>query len=296
MEEAAEAGHLRAPESQERICRYLLALRTNPPSVLLLEGGTQQERDRLGLYWTGLLNCVSDSPPCGQCPACLQIGSGVFRDMIFFRGREGPIRIEDVRNVRRSMGQRPEHGAYRVVVFSEAQELTLAAGNALLKSMEEPGPGNVFLLLVPHRERLLPTLVSRSYAFTLSWTRQEWSDRDSVRAWIELLLDFWRTGRGLFEHTAKKGQLDAHLVQEILSACQAGLLEAASGSGHGRNGLAGFWSRRMKRGAFGEMDNILSKGHEALQHQTNPSLVLDWVALQIRLRLRAGGGAGEQRG
>jgi hypothetical protein len=108
-----------------------------------------------------------------------------------------------------------------------------------------------------------------------------------VQQWLQRLVAFWRTGRGLFEHTAKKGQLDASTVQEVLAACQQGLLETAAGTGN-RGELAGFWAPRLERHAIAEIENILGKGQEALQYQTNPSLVLDWTALQIWQRLQPG--------
>jgi len=273
-------------EQEQRVGQALHRLGSSPPQVLLLEGGTSASRFACATYWAMLLNCQQSSPPCGGCSACKQLAFGVFRDLRHLSGEEGAIKIDDVRALRRSMSERPEHGRYRVFLLSQAQELTVAAANGLLKSLEEPLPGNVFVLLAPQRNWLLPTLVSRSYVLTLKWCRPEALSEEAVPEWIETLMAFWRTGQGLFDKTGAKNAIDRHRAERVLTACEQSLVEAMTGEPS--SGLSSYWGDRLNRAEMATAGLILDKGQQALGMQANPSLVLDWVALQFLQRFRLG--------
>jgi DNA polymerase-3 subunit delta' len=277
------------PSSQPRMVDFLHRYASEPPKVLLLEGGSIEERQGLALYWAALLSCSHGPPPCSSCEICRQIRSRAFRELLFFSGREGPIKIEEIREVRRMLGQKPDSGPVRVIVFSEAQELTQASANALLKSLEEPLPNNHFVLLAPQRNWLLPTLVSRSFVLTLSWSRPSEPEATVSQTWRPRLIAFWRSGQGLFEHTAKKSEVDKLLVQDILGDCRQALRQFLSGEQ--RHPMAALWAERLSAEQGLAIDRILGKAFEALRYQTTPSLVLDWVALQIWQRLRRSAGS-----
>lgn len=198
-------------------------LAQNPPQVLVLEGGTASEREAAALYYAAALNCGPGSPvsgvapgACGACDACTQIMDKVFIDLLFLDGAEQSIKVDDIREVRQKVGEPPRGPGWRVVVLTEAQGLTPQAANALLKSMEEPRPGNCFLLLTPQRERLLPTLVSRSWTLTLAWPEAGQSDHtgqaggmDEVAQWVRELERFWRTGQGFLGKVGTKTKAKA---------------------------------------------------------------------------------------
>lgn len=152
---------------QPRIRVFLDRLAQAPPKSLLLEGGTEAERLGLGLYWAARLSCHEAEPPCGVCRICRQVADDAFRDLVLVNGSEGAIAIDTVREIRAMLGDPPAGRGPRVIILAEAQALGDAAANALLKSLEEPRLGNVFVLLAPSREVLLPTLVSRSFVLTL---------------------------------------------------------------------------------------------------------------------------------
>ncbi|MDZ7758831.1 MAG: DNA polymerase III subunit delta' [Desulfovermiculus sp.] len=269
---------LARPEGQGRVVSLLHRLGHHPPQVLLLEGATPRDRLVMGLYWAALLNCPGSDPPCLGCSVCRQIQGLAFRDLHVFSGMEEAIKIDGVRHIRAGMGQRPDHGRMRVILFHQAQELTPSAANSLLKAMEEPLPGNVFVLLAPLRSWLLPTLVSRSQVLTLSRSSDRRSDHEQVGEWQKRLTGFWRTGRGLFEHTAKKGEVSRTLVQEIVTACQQALGEAMQGEEDGE--MSQLMVQSLDVQGLTTLDRVLHKAHQALNLQTTPALVLDWVGVQ----------------
>ncbi len=77
------------------------------------------------------------------------------------------IKIEQIRNLADFMNISTHRQGLRVVVLYPAEALNIPASNALLKTLEEPPPGTVFLLASNGLDRLLPTILSRCRKFAL---------------------------------------------------------------------------------------------------------------------------------
>ncbi len=293
---------------QERVTGILARLLSRPPRVLLLEGGTADEREKLGLYWTALLNCMAVSPfppslsspasaqdrpteprPCEHCPACTRIRDGVFLDLIYMDGREGRIGIDAVRQLRGLLGQAPRDAKRRVVVLGEAQELTEEAANALLKSMEDTETRNAYVLLAPQRERLLRTLVSRSWVATLSWDLDKVQEREGEgeldTEWTEALTRFLKTGQGWFARTMVKTQVDRSLAFHLIQVSRQALIHACQGRPD--SSLARIVHEQGHPQAWRTIDLRLDEAEQGLRTQVAPALVLDWLAVGLRCALRA---------
>src|SRR5690606_9665464 len=73
--------------------------------------------------------------------------------------------VDDVRELRERTGLASLRGGTRVWILDEAHMLTKAAANALLKTLEEPPPGLLFILATTEPERLPPTILSRCQHF-----------------------------------------------------------------------------------------------------------------------------------
>ena len=263
---------------QPRIGGFLERLAAHPPNSLLLEGGTAGERLGFGLFWTALLNCRAERPPCGACPICTQIQGNAFRDLILLDGGEVFIKVEDIREIRSTLSDPPSGSGRRVVILAEAQVLEAPSANALLKSLEEPCPGNVFVLLAPSREVLLPTLVSRSFTLTLRWPRADREDPE-LRDWMRALSGFIQSGRGAFlEWTAKKGGVDAPLAGRILGEVQRSLVQ--TGYGAPQTDLAHLLSR-LDATAARRAGVIADSAQESLAAGANFGLVLEWTAVRL---------------
>lgn len=265
----------------------LEALAAAPPQVLLLEGGNSSERFAMSMWWGARLNCRQPGPPCLACPVCLQVAARMHRDLFVLDGREGNISIDAVREVRGLLGEPPRGDGTRVIILAEAQSLGEPAANALLKSLEEPRPSTSFMLLAPQRERLLPTLVSRSWVLTLPWPVIEGVCRADIEPWLSALAGFAESGRGWFDKTGARGAVDAALATEIVLACERVLLTTLAGRDGGV--LGALLGARLSPEGLATLDEVLAHCSEALALQpspTNPSLVLDWLATRLYLLLR----------
>jgi DNA polymerase-3 subunit delta' len=103
-----------------------------------------------------------DLDACGRCPACTRIARGVHPDVLAIEPNDkGNIKIEVIRDAVDRAGYRPFEGRRRVTVIDQADGLERSAQNALLKILEEPPSGSVFLLVTALPDLLLATVRSR---------------------------------------------------------------------------------------------------------------------------------------
>src|SRR5688572_17503139 len=110
------------------------------------------------------LNCLTpvNEGACGTCTVCSRIARGTHPDVMTIEpGDTGSIKIEQVRAAIDRANYRPFEGRRRVTIIEEADALVPAAQNALLKTLEEPLPASVFVLVTSRPDTLLPTVRSR---------------------------------------------------------------------------------------------------------------------------------------
>lgn len=261
----------------------LRTLSAHPPQSLVMEGGSACGRLSSAFIWAKILNCPQGG--CGTCAACRQIDERVFRDLVvvdeaFFEAAKDQKKsgTDALRELLPVWGQPPHGAGSRVTIFVEAQNLNQFVANLLLKTLEEPRPGNVFVLLAPQRERLLQTLVSRSFVLTLPWPEAAAPAADAAE-WITALLGFWDSGQGWFERTGAKSAVDRDLALRILSGLQRELALALA------NPEASPAARKLARqgaGSLRRLDLVLATAQEALTQPTvMPALVLDWIATAV---------------
>ncbi|UDG81886.1 DNA polymerase III subunit delta' [Candidatus Vallotia cooleyia] len=103
------------------------------------------------------------------------------------------IRIDQVRALLDFCNISSHRGGRRVVVLFPAETLNVTAANALLKTLEEPPPGVLFLLVSANIEHLLPTIVSRCRQWPLTMPDEssavEWLRSQSVNDPAETLAE-----------------------------------------------------------------------------------------------------------
>jgi DNA polymerase III subunit delta' len=111
------------------------------------------------------LNCPNGGD--GSCDVCRRVLRGVHPDVHLIVPEGDNLLVEDVRAVREDASLSRHEGRVAVFVLDEADRLTDAAANALLKMLEEPPDGVVFVLVARSADALVGTIPSR--ARTLSF-------------------------------------------------------------------------------------------------------------------------------
>lgn len=134
---------------------------------------------------------------CGHCHSCAMLASGYHPDLKRVspadKGRQ--IRIDPIREVNAFVNQTAQQGGHRVIVLEPAEAMNVAAANALLKSLEEPGDRTLFVLLAEIPSRLMPTVRSRCQQWRLAtpepqacqaWLAEALGDHQDVTFWLQV--------------------------------------------------------------------------------------------------------------
>ncbi len=112
---------------------------------------------------------LCENPPasrfdsCDRCPACVQIEAGTHPD--YFQAGLPPDKhewpIELMRELLRAFALKPARGKGKVAVLDDADDFNEESANAFLKTLEEPPPRSVLILVGTSPDRQLPTILSR---------------------------------------------------------------------------------------------------------------------------------------
>jgi DNA polymerase-3 subunit delta' len=123
-------------------------------------------RRSLALRFAQALNCQTPPDagiPCGTCRDCKQIEAMQHADLTVVQAETegGTLKVDQIREARRTLSFKPYQSKYRVAIFLRFQEANDNAANALLKTLEEAPSYAVLILTTDHPEQLLSTIVSR---------------------------------------------------------------------------------------------------------------------------------------
>lgn len=205
-----------------QLCR--LADTGRMPHALLFSGEHGVGKLRLAEALIARTMCAAPGEQaCGQCRSCQLLASGYHPDLLRIAPEEGKrqIRIDTIRDVNRFVSQTAQQGGYRVIVISPAEAMNVAASNALLKSLEEPGDQTLFILLADVPSRVLPTIRSRcqqwplpsvALADCLGWLTEQLASEDEARFW-------WQVSGGLPLRAVELAAPEARALRQQLHDC-----------------------------------------------------------------------------
>ena len=116
----------------------------------LITGPPGSGRSVAALSFAAALQCTASGiPGCGQCRACTTTMAGTHVDVRRIIPEGLSIGVGEMRAIVAMASRRPSTGRWQIVVIEDADRLSEAAANALLKVVEEPPPSTVFLLCAP---------------------------------------------------------------------------------------------------------------------------------------------------
>jgi len=224
-----------------------------PAHAYLIVGPSQSGKGTLARRLAQALNCASPIErngvvsPCGNCRSCRHIEEGKHPDVELIapggicgelehdhrKDNSRDIKICQVRALERRLSLTPFEGKYRVIVIDPADALNVYAADAFLKTLEEPPPSVVLVLITAKEDALLETVRSRlrrvevrpAPVSVLESTLVE-RGLDSTRAAVVARLALGRTGWAL-SVAADRVVLDERerLLDEIAALGSAGRFE-----------------------------------------------------------------------
>jgi len=138
----------------------------------LFMGGSLEELEAMAQTLAKALNCLN--PPrrapngvgldsCDQCDQCRRIADCNHADVTWVRpeSKSRVITIEQMRDLMQTMNLKPGAAVFKVGIIVAADRLNAQAANAFLKTLEEPPPQSILILLTTEPQRVLETIVSR---------------------------------------------------------------------------------------------------------------------------------------
>jgi DNA polymerase-3 subunit delta' len=167
---------------QQDLWRQIQAMHARMPHALLLQGRMGIGKLDFAEALAGALLCerpIADGHACGQCDSCNWYSQGNHPDVRIVEPEESGsgneedgteakptrksqiISVDQVRELAEFLGLSSHRASMRIVLLHPAEALNAASANALLKMLEEPPPGVLFILVTHQPQRLLPTIRSR---------------------------------------------------------------------------------------------------------------------------------------
>jgi DNA polymerase-3 subunit gamma/tau len=217
------------------------------------------------------LNCrSSDKPvpePCGVCESCSEIRAGNSVDVIEIDAATNRG-IDEIRELREAARYRPARDRFKIYILDEAHQITDAAFNALLKTLEEPPSHVVFMLATTQPEDIPQTIRSRCQHFSfravgfeeilgqlkdLAAKEKIEADEDALALLAEAGDGSMRDALSILDQViaSSGGRLRAEQVRQLVGAAPSGVLEEVM--------------RAVAQGSSKEVlrlvDRLISEGH-----------------------------------
>ena len=147
--------------------------------AILIQGIEGCGKDALAQWLIELLICqqpisTNNAPEpdtiiqaCGQCKCCLLRKSDSYPDHLLLRSENKTLGVDDIRRGNAFLEKTAHLGKVKTIFIPQAQIMTVAAANALLKTLEEPSANSYIVLITDDLDSLLPTITSRCAVYAI---------------------------------------------------------------------------------------------------------------------------------
>lgn len=142
----------------------------------IIEGERYAGKEFIARIFATALQCEKqDTQPCMECHSCKQADSMNHPDIIkVTHEKPNSIGVDDIRiQVANDVMIKPYSGPKKIYIINEGEKMTVAAQNALLKTLEEPPQYTVIFILTTNVEALLPTILSRCVVLSMKPVEDE---------------------------------------------------------------------------------------------------------------------------
>lgn len=143
-------------------------LNANVSHAYIIEGDSCIDKEAFAKDFVKGILCAEDPGfGCGQCVNCRKIDHDNYEDMYILRADELSLKDAAVSGLQENLKNKPSAGERNIAIIEGADTMTPRAQNRLLKTLEEPNPGTIIILLSENTENLLQTITSRCIIYRL---------------------------------------------------------------------------------------------------------------------------------
>lgn len=153
------ADQLGQPEAVAQLALSVEHRETGVHHAWLVTGPPGSGRSNLAHAFATALLCQQGG--CGQCRSCVLAAAGTHPDIAILSTERVSIPIDEVREMVANSQLGSSMGKYRIMVIEDADRMQERSSNVLLKALEEPPAGTIWLLCAPSEADMLPTIRSR---------------------------------------------------------------------------------------------------------------------------------------
>ncbi|MDP3048091.1 MAG: DNA polymerase III subunit delta' [Thermodesulfovibrionales bacterium] len=138
--------------------------RNRIPSAYLFAGESGIGKKLTAINLAKTINCLAPKTQldcCDECSSCKKIDSRTHPDFLMAAPEKGEIRVDEIRMIEEVISLAPYEGKRKVVIVDDAETMNPSAANAFLKTLEEPPPQSIIILISASPDRLPETIRSR---------------------------------------------------------------------------------------------------------------------------------------
>jgi DNA polymerase-3 subunit delta' len=191
----------------EAVAELLRSVGTDakPHHAWLFTGPPGSGRSQIALAFAAALLCSEGG--CGVCKSCEMIRVGTHPDVLVLNTERVQISIDEVTEFIDKSLTMPALGKFRIMVIEDADRMMERTSNLLLKSLEEPPKGTIWMLCAPSESDLLPTIRSR--------VRRVQLKVPSVESVAQLLVEKYGVGFELAQVSAAQAQSHVGMARRL---------------------------------------------------------------------------------
>lgn len=170
------------------------------PHAILVQGADGLGKGSFAAWLAGATLCDNSVGNtldyCGSCASCALIKAGSHPDLHWVAPEEDKtqLSVDQVRAACEKLSKTSFRQGYKVAIVEPAHQMTPGAANSVLKTLEEPSPNSLLVLLTSRPSGLLPTVRSRCQKLTIARPSAAeataWLQRESGKAVSPALLEF----------------------------------------------------------------------------------------------------------
>ncbi len=199
--------------SQSCVCDLLRrSLKNSRVHHAYLFMGDESETEKVALAFAKALNCEkNDGDFCDSCDSCLSVNGEKHPDIHILRAesKSRKISIDQVRKLEQSIFLKASYARTKVAMIHTADRLGAEAQDAFLKTLEEPPPQTVFLLLTDEPRQLKETVLSRCLPirFGMAQRKEKTAHEQQLEVWLEEFTNKKSPEKSIFQSYRMTGKL-----------------------------------------------------------------------------------------